>query len=72
MSIPAYRIITDDLLQAITDGRLKPGDRILMADGTRELRVEKVEDVMEVGDTVMVKVYEIDSQNRINLVRAEA
>lgn len=28
MSIPAYRIITDDLLQAITDGRLKPGDRI--------------------------------------------
>ena len=35
-------------------------------------RVEKVEDVMEVGDTVMVKVYEIDSQNRINLVRAEA
>ena len=28
MSIPAYRIITDDLLRAITDGRLKPGDRI--------------------------------------------
>lgn len=28
MSIPAYRIITDDLLRAITAGRLKPGDRI--------------------------------------------
>ena len=28
MSIPVYRIITDDLLRAITDGRLKPGDRI--------------------------------------------
>ena len=32
-------------------------------------RVEKVEDVMNVGDKVEVKVYEIDSQNRINLLR---
>ena len=32
-------------------------------------RVEKVEDVMNVGDTVKVKVTEIDSQNRINLSR---
>jgi len=30
-------------------------------------RVEKVEDVMNVGDVVRVKVTEIDSQNRINL-----
>lgn len=30
-------------------------------------RVEKVEDVMNVGDVVKVKVTEIDSQNRINL-----
>ena len=34
-------------------------------------RVEKVEDVMNVGDTVVVKVAEIDSQNRINLLRAD-
>ncbi|MCL1808848.1 MAG: polyribonucleotide nucleotidyltransferase, partial [Clostridiales bacterium] len=34
-------------------------------------RVEKVEDVMNVGDVVMVKVTEIDSQNRINLSRKE-
>lgn len=33
-------------------------------------RVEKVEDVMNIGDTVTVKVREIDSQNRINLLRA--
>ena len=33
-------------------------------------RVEKVEDVMNIGDKVMVKVSEIDSQDRINLVRA--
>ena len=34
-------------------------------------RVEKVEDVMNVGDTVKVKVTEIDAQNRINLSRKE-
>ena len=34
-------------------------------------RVEKVEDVMNIGDKVKVKVTEIDSQNRINLSRKE-
>ncbi len=34
-------------------------------------RVEKVEDELAVGDTVTVKVTEIDSQNRINLSRKE-
>ncbi|EHO85224.1 polyribonucleotide nucleotidyltransferase [Eubacterium infirmum F0142] len=34
-------------------------------------RVEKVEDVMNVGDEVKVRVYEIDKQNRINLERAK-
>ena len=34
-------------------------------------RVEKVEDEMNVGDVVKVKVTEIDSQNRINLSRKE-
>ncbi|HNW85957.1 MAG TPA: polyribonucleotide nucleotidyltransferase [Candidatus Limiplasma sp.] len=32
-------------------------------------RVEKVEDVMNIGDEVEVKVNEIDSQGRINLIR---
>lgn len=32
-------------------------------------RVDKVEDVMNVGDTVTVKVTEIDNQDRINLTR---
>ena len=32
-------------------------------------RIEKVEDVMNIGDEVMVKVTEIDSQDRINLTR---
>ena len=34
-------------------------------------RVEKVEDEMNIGDKVTVKVTEIDSQNRINLSRKE-
>ena len=32
-------------------------------------RVEKVEDVVKIGDQIMVKVMEIDSQGRINLSR---
>lgn len=34
-------------------------------------RVEKVEDVMNIGDKIEVKVTEIDNQNRINLVRKD-
>ncbi|MGI6721835.1 MAG: polyribonucleotide nucleotidyltransferase [Anaerovoracaceae bacterium] len=34
-------------------------------------RVDKVEDVMNIGDEVTVKVTEIDSQGRVNLVRAD-
>ena len=34
-------------------------------------RVAKVEDVMNIGDKVTVKVTEIDSQNRVNLSRKE-
>jgi len=32
-------------------------------------RVERVEDVVKIGDEIMVKVVEIDSQGRINLSR---
>ena len=35
-------------------------------------RVEKVEDVVTVGDEIVVKVVEIDSQGRINLSRKDA
>ena len=34
-------------------------------------RVEKVEDVLKVGDKVNVKVYEIDDQGRVNLTRKD-
>eukprot|EP00831_Metopus_contortus_P024490 TRINITY_DN21347_c0_g1_i3.p1 TRINITY_DN21347_c0_g1~~TRINITY_DN21347_c0_g1_i3.p1 ORF type:complete len:127 (-),score=22.40 TRINITY_DN21347_c0_g1_i3:140-520(-) len=35
-------------------------------------RVEKVEDVVTVGDEILVKVTEIDNQGRINLSRKDA
>lgn len=35
-------------------------------------RVEKVEDVVKVGDEILVKVVEIDKQGRINLSRKDA
>ncbi|MDL2215522.1 S1 RNA-binding domain-containing protein, partial [Ruminococcaceae bacterium OttesenSCG-928-N02] len=35
-------------------------------------RVEKVEDIVAVGDELLVKVTEIDSQGRINLSRKDA
>ena len=35
-------------------------------------RVERVEDVVSVGDEIIVKVVEIDEQGRINLSRRDA
>ena len=35
-------------------------------------RVEKVEDIVSVGDEIFVKVMEIDNQGRINLSRKDA
>ena len=34
-------------------------------------RIEKVEDVLSIGDKVTVKVYEIDAQGRINLTKKD-
>lgn len=34
-------------------------------------RVKKVEDVVKLGDDIVVKVSEIDNQGRINLIRKE-
>ena len=49
---------------------LTPGkDGMLHISKMADHRVEKVEDVMNIGDKVEVKVNEIDSQGRINLIR---
>ena len=49
---------------------LTPGkDGMLHISKMADHRVEKVEDVMNIGDEVEVKVNEIDSQGRVNLIR---
>ena len=47
-----------------------PGkDGLLHISKICKARVEKVEDMLNIGDTVTVKVVEIDSQGRVNLTR---
>ncbi|MDD6142739.1 MAG: polyribonucleotide nucleotidyltransferase [bacterium] len=49
---------------------LTPGkDGMLHISKMADHRVEKVEDVMNIGDEIEVKVHEIDSQGRVNLIR---
>ncbi|MDD4105466.1 MAG: polyribonucleotide nucleotidyltransferase [Eubacteriales bacterium] len=49
---------------------LLPGkDGLLHISKMANERVEKVEDVMSIGDEIEVKVQEIDSQGRVNLIR---
>ena len=49
---------------------LLPGkDGLLHISKLANERVEKVEDVLNIGDAVEVKVAEIDAQGRVNLVR---
>ena len=47
----------------------KKKDCSYFQDGER--KVKRVEDVMNIGDNVKVKVTDIDSQNRINLSRKD-
>ena len=42
-------------------------ERLLHISKISNKRVEKVEDVLAVGDEIKVKVYEIDNQDIINL-----
>ena len=52
---------------------LKPGKKGLVhISKLATRRVEKVEDVVSVGDEIIVKVMEIDNQGRINLSRKDA
>ncbi len=49
---------------------LLPGkDGLLHISKLANERVEKVEDVLNIGDAIEVKVSEIDSQGRVNLIR---
>ncbi len=59
------RIMTCGAFIELTPGK----DGMLHISKMADHRVEKVEDVMNIGDEVEVKVNEIDSQGRVNLVR---
>jgi polyribonucleotide nucleotidyltransferase len=51
---------------------LVPGrDGLLHIKDIAERRIERVEDVLEIGDFVPVKIEEIDSQGKINLLRTD-
>ena len=52
-------------------GKGKDWEGLLHISKMAKHRVEKVEDIMNVGDKVSVKIGEIDSQGRINLLRTE-
>ncbi|MEX2104878.1 MAG: S1 RNA-binding domain-containing protein, partial [Bacilli bacterium] len=49
-----------------------PGkDGLLHISQLSEERVNKVEDVINIGDSILVKVTEVDQQGRVNLSRKE-
>lgn len=71
--IEAGKIYTGKVVRLMNFGAFVeclPGkDGLLHISRIKKGRVEKVEDVLGVGDTVTVKCFEIDSQGRVNLTR---
>ncbi len=62
------RITTFGAFVEIDDGK----DGLLHISKISDKRVKKVEDVLSIGDEILVKVTEIDQQGRINLSRKDA
>ena len=52
--------------------RSLPGRSLVHISKLDTKRVERVEDVVAVGDAIVVKVTDIDQQGRINLSRRDA
>ncbi len=62
------RIATFGAFVELTDNK----DGLLHVSQISEKRVNKVEDVLNIGDEILVKVIEIDNQGKIKLSRKEA
>lgn len=62
------RITTFGAFVELIDGK----DGLLHISKISDKRVKKVEDVLSIGDEILVKVTEIDQQGRINLSRKDA
>ncbi|NCB41765.1 MAG: polyribonucleotide nucleotidyltransferase [Clostridia bacterium] len=71
--VEAGEVYTGKVVRLMTFGafvELLPGkDGLLHISKISKERIDKVEDVLNIGDTVTVKVAEIDAQGRINLTR---
>ena len=64
-------IVYELLEKAIFSSAIPPGSKLNISK-LAERRVEKVEDVVNIGDMIWVKVTDIDQQGRINLSRRDA
>lgn len=62
------RITTFGAFVELEDGK----DGLLHISKISDKRIKKVEDVLSIGDEILVKVTEIDQQGRINLSRKDA
>ena len=64
-------IVYELLEKAIFSSAIPPGSRLNISK-LAERRVEKVEDVVNIGDMIWVKVTEIDEKGRVNLSYRDA
>ena len=64
-------IVYELLEKAIFSSAIPPGSRLNISK-LAERRVEKVEDVVNIGDMIWVKVTDIDDKGRVNLSYKDA
>ena len=69
LSVPQHRVQRSQKRHARFFVDLPGKDGLLHVSRISNKRVEKVTDVLNVGDTVTVKCYEIDDKGRVNLTR---
>ena len=68
-----YRGVVKNIMDFGAFVEILPGQQGLVhISELADYRVNKVEDIVQIGDEVMVKVVEIDNKGRINLSRKEA
>ena len=73
MELEVGKVYTGTVVRIMNFGafvEVAPGkDGMIHISKRAKERVEKVEDVVSIGDTVAVKVIEIDDQGRVNMMR---
>ena len=73
MELEVGKVYTGTVVRIMNFGAFVEGapgkDGMIHISKRAKERVEKVEDVVSIGDTVAVKVIEIDDQGRVNMMR---